>query len=78
MRSNISAVAARKRIAKTALWRVSVFIAMFLRRKLPVEGNLEEFIPFLVPGEVLHVGGKTTFGPGKYEIVDDAKHYVSH
>ena len=42
------------------------------------QGELEEFMPLIALGEALHVGGKTTFGLGKYEIVDDVKHRVNH
>lgn len=33
------------------------------------EGELSPFMPWLALGEWLHVGGKTSFGLGKYRIV---------
>jgi CRISPR-associated endoribonuclease Cas6 len=33
------------------------------------EGNLKEFLPFVILGEYIHVGKGTSFGLGKYEIV---------
>ncbi|NOZ51787.1 MAG: CRISPR system precrRNA processing endoribonuclease RAMP protein Cas6 [Gammaproteobacteria bacterium] len=32
-------------------------------------GDLEPFIPYLALGEWIHIGGKTSFGLGKYNIV---------
>jgi len=37
------------------------------------QGNLQPFIPYLVLGEWTHVGGKTSFGLGKYEILPTIK-----
>lgn len=37
--------------------------------EITFEGDLTEFIPFLVLGEYLHVGKGTVFGLGKYEII---------
>jgi CRISPR-associated endoribonuclease Cas6 len=34
------------------------------------EGNFDEFIPFLLLGEAIHVGKGTSFGLGKYRISD--------
>ena len=34
------------------------------------QGNLKTFLPLLVLGENLHVGGRTCFGLGRYEIVE--------
>ena len=34
------------------------------------QGNLAPFLPYLRLGEWLHVGGKTSFGLGKYEIIE--------
>jgi len=34
------------------------------------EGDLKEFIPFIKLGEYIHIGKQTSFGLGKYEIVE--------
>ncbi|MGB9716175.1 MAG: CRISPR system precrRNA processing endoribonuclease RAMP protein Cas6, partial [Thermodesulfovibrionales bacterium] len=34
------------------------------------EGYIEPFMPFIKAGEILHVGKGTSFGLGKYEIVE--------
>jgi hypothetical protein len=36
--------------------------------RVRLEGNLEEFLPFIKLGELIHVGKGTTFGMGKYVI----------
>ena len=36
---------------------------------LSFEGNLEPFWPYLLLGEVVHIGKKTTFGVGRYELI---------
>ncbi len=36
--------------------------------EITFDGDLKEFIPFLVLGEYLHIGKGTVFGLGKYEI----------
>ena len=33
------------------------------------EGNMREFMPYLLAGEILHVGKGTGFGLGKYKII---------
>ncbi len=33
------------------------------------EGDLAPFMPYLALGEWLHVGGKTSFGLGRYRIM---------
>ncbi|WP_353683955.1 CRISPR system precrRNA processing endoribonuclease RAMP protein Cas6 [Thermodesulfovibrio sp. 3907-1M] len=38
--------------------------------EITYEGSLAPFIPFLKAGEILHIGKGTSFGLGKYEIVD--------
>ena len=40
-----------------------------LRGEVTFQGNLEEFIPYLLMGELLHAGKGATFGLGKYEIL---------
>lgn len=37
---------------------------------ITLEGNFEPFLPFLLLGEYLHVGKGTSFGLGKYEILE--------
>lgn len=37
--------------------------------EITFEGDLAEFMPFLILGEYLHIGKGTVFGLGKYEIV---------
>ena len=37
--------------------------------RVAFEGDLEEFVPFIRLGEMLHAGKGTSFGLGKYEIV---------
>jgi CRISPR/Cas system endoribonuclease Cas6 (RAMP superfamily) len=32
-------------------------------------GAIEEFLPLVAAGEILHVGGSTSFGLGRYEIL---------
>lgn len=34
------------------------------------EGNLREFMPFVKLGEYIHIGKQTSFGLGKYEIIN--------
>ena len=34
-------------------------------------GNLGPFLPFLKAGEVLHVGKGTSFGLGRYSVVEE-------
>ncbi len=36
--------------------------------EITFEGDLAEFIPFLVLGEYLHIGKGTVLGLGKYEL----------
>jgi CRISPR/Cas system endoribonuclease Cas6 (RAMP superfamily) len=36
------------------------------------QGNLQPFIPYLQMGEWCHIGGKTSFGLGKYRLNDQA------
>ncbi|HEB63049.1 MAG TPA: CRISPR system precrRNA processing endoribonuclease RAMP protein Cas6 [Gammaproteobacteria bacterium] len=36
--------------------------------EITYEGDLEPFIPYLTLGEWVHIGGKTSFGLGKYEV----------
>ncbi len=38
--------------------------------EITFEGNIEPFMPLLKAGEILHVGKGTSFGLGKYEIVE--------
>ena len=35
------------------------------------EGDLKEFLPFIKLGEYIHIGKQTSFGLGKYEIVEE-------
>jgi CRISPR/Cas system endoribonuclease Cas6 (RAMP superfamily) len=35
------------------------------------KGDLQLFMPFLNIGEHIHIGEKTTFGLGKYEIIQN-------
>ena len=39
-----------------------------MKGTLRLEGNLEPFLPYLRLGEWLHIGKKTTFGLGQYQI----------
>lgn len=41
--------------------------------EITYEGDIAPFMPFLRAGEILHVGKGTSFGLGKYEIVDVRK-----
>ncbi|MEK6589841.1 MAG: CRISPR system precrRNA processing endoribonuclease RAMP protein Cas6 [Nitrospinota bacterium] len=38
--------------------------------KVTFEGDLNEFLPFIRLGEIIHVGKGTSFGLGKYEIME--------
>ncbi len=33
------------------------------------EGNVAEFLPYLVYGQAAHVGKQSTFGAGRYRII---------
>jgi hypothetical protein len=39
---------------------------------LTFEGDLKEFFPFIKLGEYIHIGKQTSFGLGKYEVVEEA------
>nr|WP_279162681.1 CRISPR system precrRNA processing endoribonuclease RAMP protein Cas6 [Plesiomonas shigelloides] len=40
-----------------------------LKGQISFYGELAHFIPLLKVGELLHIGGKTTFGLGKYQLI---------
>lgn len=43
-----------------------------LRGLISYNGELEEFMPWLRLGEWLHIGGKTSFGLGKYRLIEES------